>query len=49
MTMKMVKLSHNSKLVPDPGLVLQKPLWNGAFPLEIPCIDLQPMTRLHKI
>ena len=26
MTMILVKLSYNSKLVPDPGLVLQTPL-----------------------
>ena len=26
MTMTLVKLSYNSKLVPDPGLVLQTPL-----------------------
>ena len=26
MTMTIVKLSYNSKLVPDPGLVLQTPL-----------------------
>ena len=26
MTMTLVKLSYNSKLVPDPGLVLQRPL-----------------------
>ena len=27
--MTLVKLRYNSKLVPDPGLVLQTPLWNG--------------------
>ena len=29
MTMTLVKLSYNSKLVPDPGLVLQTPLCNA--------------------
>ena len=28
MTMTLVKLRYNSKLVPDPGLVLQTPLCN---------------------
>ena len=28
----MVKLSYNSKLVPDPGLVLQTPLWTVLLP-----------------
>ena len=28
MTMTLVKLSYNSKLVPDPGLVLKTPLCN---------------------
>ena len=31
MTMTLVKLSYNSKLVPDPGLVLQTPLWPANF------------------
>ena len=31
MTMTLVKPSYNSKLVPDPGLVLQTPLCPGAF------------------
>ena len=30
MTMTLVKLSYNSKLVPDPGLVLQTPLCRGS-------------------
>ena len=31
MTMTLVKLSYNSKLVPDPGLVLQTPLCCGIL------------------
>ena len=31
MTMTLIKLSYNSKLIPDPGLVLQTPLCKGDF------------------
>ena len=36
MTMTLVKLSYNSKLVPDPGLVLQTPLCKGQLILKCP-------------
>ena len=35
MTMTPVKLSYNSKLVPDPGLVLQTPLCATELRVEI--------------
>ena len=35
MTMTIVKLSYNSKLVPDPGLVLQTPLCRPYYTLRV--------------
>ena len=51
MTMTIVKLSYNSKLVPDPGLVLQTPLcivpsYDGLRERTYKFLALNAMPRL---
>ena len=41
MTMTLVKLRYNSKLVLDPGLVLQTPLWNGEVSGILACTSIK--------
>ena len=42
MTMTLVKLRYNSKLVPDPGLVLQTPLCTVGQYMKMKCHTLIP-------
>ena len=49
MTMTLVKLSYNSKLVPDPGLVLQTPLWSGRALLYIQPTRPTDLTFFHDV